>query len=310
LARTGSTVQVLQDGSALFSVGTTEMGQGMCTVLAQIVAEELGIPVNRVHMTATDTSRVPDSGPTVASRATTMSGNALLRACAPIRQTLLRVAADLTSTEPQNLRVTQGQIETSTTNPPRSIPLQNVINECYRRRENLAAEGWHRVEGTTFDTATGQGNAYVTYAWATNIVDVEVDTETGVVEVKRIVAAHDVGRAVNLDGVEGQIEGGSLQGVGFGLLEEIISQDGVIQNPEFGTYPIPTAADAPKVEPVVVEAPFDGGPFGAKGFGEQPLMGIAPAIANAVADATGIRIFELPLTPERVFAALNQKKTK
>jgi CO/xanthine dehydrogenase Mo-binding subunit len=310
LARTGATVQVLQDGSALFSVGTTEMGQGMCTVLAQIVAEELGIPISRVHMTATDTSRVPDSGPTVASRATTMSGNALVRACAPIRQTLLRVAADLTSIESQNLRIAQGHIETTTTNPPRSIPLQDVIDECYRRRENLAEEGWHRVEGTTFDTATGQGDAYVTYAWATNIVDIEVDIETGVVKVKRIVAAHDVGRAVNLDGVEGQIEGGSLQGVGFGLLEEIISQDGVIQNPEFGTYPIPTAADAPTVEPVVVEAPFDGGPFGAKGFGEQPLMGIAPAIANALADATGIRIFELPLTPERVLAALSQKKKK
>lgn len=310
MARTGATVQILQDGSAIFSVGTTEIGQGMRTVLGQIVGEELGIAMSHVHMTATDTSRVPDSGPTVASRSTTMSGNALLRACAPLRQTLLRVAADLTSVEPENLKLTQGEIQIRGTSPPRSVPLQEVIDECFRRRENLAAEGWYRVEGMTFDEATGQGDAYVAYAWATNIVDVEVDTETGVVEVKRIVAAHDVGRAVNLDGVEGQIEGGSLQGVGYALIEEIISQDGTVQNPEFATYVIPTAVDAPRIEPLVVEVPFDGGPFGAKGFGEQPLIGIAPAIANAVADAVGVRICQLPLTPERVLAALNRKKKR
>ncbi len=307
LARTGATVQILQDGSAIFSVGTTEMGQGMRTVLGQIVAEELGIAFNCVHMTPTDTSRVPDSGPTVASRSTTMSGNALLRACAPLRETLLHVAAGILEAESANLVLTQGKVETRGTNPPRAVELQKVIDECFRRRECLASEGWYRTEGTTFDRATGQGDAYVAYAWATNIVDIEVDTETGVVEVMRIVAAHDVGRAVNLSGVEGQIEGGTVQGMGYALLEEILCQDGIIQNSEFGLYHIPTAEDAPKIEPIVVEKPFDGGPFGAKGFGEQPLMGIAPAIANAVADAIGIRFSELPITPERVLAALNSK---
>ncbi|MBM3325198.1 MAG: xanthine dehydrogenase, partial [Calditrichaeota bacterium] len=310
LARTGATVQILQDGSAIFSVGTTEIGQGMRTVLGQIVAEELGIPFDRVYMTPTDTSRVPDSGPTVASRSTTMSGNALLRACSPLRKTLVQVAADILETNPETLVFTQGKIETKGKNPARAIGLQKVIDECFRRRECMASEGWYRTEGTSFDKTTGQGNAYVAYAWATNIVDVEVDTETGMVEVKRVVAAHDVGRAVNMDGVEGQIEGGTVQGVGYALLEEILCQDGIIQNPELGLYHIPTSEDSPKIEPIVVEAPFDGGPFGAKGFGEQPLMGIAPAIANAVADAIGVRLFELPITPERVLTALNSKTTK
>ncbi len=303
LARTGATVQILRDGSAVFSVGTTEMGQGMRTALGQIVAEALGIPFERVQMTATDTSRVPDSGPTVASRATTMSGNALLSACKPIRETLFAVAAPLLNTTTDKLKLTQGQIES----PSKTIPLQDVIDECFQRRENLAAEGWYRVEGTTFDKSTGQGDAYVTYAWSTNVVDIEVDTETGVVEVKRIFAAHDVGRAVNVSGVEGQIEGGSVQGMGYALMEDILSEDGVIRNPQFSTYIIPTAVDTPEIKPVIVEVPFEGGPFGAKGFGEQPLMGIAPAIANAISDAVGVRINELPLTPERVFAALNQK---
>lgn len=310
LARTGAYVQILQDGSVLFAVGTTEMGQGMRTVLGQIVAEELGIAFDRVHMTPTDTSRVPDSGPTVASRSTTMSGNALLRACSPLRKALLRAAAAVLETNPENLVLTHGKIETKGMDPPRSVELQKVIDECFQRRECMASQGWFRTEGTTFDRATGQGDAYVAYAWATNIVDIEVDTETGVVEVKRVVAAHDVGRAVNLSGVEGQIEGGSVQGIGYALLEEILCQDGVIQNPEFGLYHIPTAEDAPKIESIVVEAHFDGGPFGAKGFGEQPLMGIAPAIANAVADAIGVRFSELPITPERVLAALNSRNAK
>jgi CO/xanthine dehydrogenase Mo-binding subunit len=310
LARTGATVQILQDGSAIFSVGTTEMGQGMRTVLAQIVAEALGIAFDRVYMTPTDTSRVPDSGPTVASRSTTMSGNALLNACAPLQQTLLSVAADFLKTKPENLEITQGKIQMNGTSHSPSIELQKVIDECFHRRECMASEGWHRTEGTTFDRTTGQGDAYVAYAWATNVVDVEVDTETGVVEVKRIVAAHDVGRAVNLNGVEGQIEGGSLQGLGYGLFEEILSQEGVIQNPEFGLYHIPTSEDAPKIESIIVESPFDGGPYGAKGFGEQPLMGMAPAIVNAVADAIGIRFSEFPLTPERVLEALKLKKAK
>jgi CO/xanthine dehydrogenase Mo-binding subunit len=310
LAKTGAYVQILQDGSVLFAVGTTEMGQGMGTVLTQIVAEKLGAKFDRVFMTPTDTSRVPDSGPTVASRATTMSGNALLRACAPLRKTLLNVAADMLKTKAEELELAAGKIKTKETNPARSIELQKVIDECFVRRECMASEGWYRTEGTSFDNKTGQGDAYVAYAWATNIVDIEVDTETGVVEVKRVVAAHDVGRAVNMDGVEGQIEGGTVQGMGYGLLEEILSQDGIIQNPEFGLYHIPTAADAPKIEPIVVESPFDGGPYGAKGFGEQPLMGIAPAIVNAVADAIGVRLFELPITPERVLAALNSKTTK
>jgi carbon-monoxide dehydrogenase small subunit len=131
-----------------------------------------------------------------------------------------------------------------------------------------------------------------------------VDTETGQVAVERIVAAHDVGKAINPSGVETQIEGGSVQGAGYAVWEELLAPEGVILNPSFTTYILPTALDAPRVDPVVVEETYPGGPFGAKGFAEQPLMGIAPAIANAVFDAIGVRIDDLPVSPERIRAAL------
>ena len=125
----------------------------------------------------------------------------------------------------------------------------------------------------------------------------------------RIYAAHDVGKAINPQAVEGQIEGGTIQGVGYALYEEIVQKRGKIQNPHFSTYIIPTAADIPEIIPIIVECPYPGGPYGAKGFGEQPLMGIAPTIANAVCNAVGISVNELPLTPERIWKALNTSES-
>ena len=307
LARAGAYVQILADASVQFAVGTTEMGQGMATVLTQIVADELGLPFDAVTILETDTSRVPDAGPTVASRATTMSGNALKDACGKLQESLFRAAGDLLQISKESIQIKEGWAVDSG-KPGHRMTLKEVIAECFKRRENMAAAGFYRSPEVSWDDETGRGNAYITFAYATNAAEVEVDTETGVIRVLKITAAHDVGKAINPQLVTGQIEGGIVQGMGYTLTEEIVTKNGSVQNPNFSTYIIPTIKEAPEIDPLIVEAHFPNGPNGAKGFAEQPLMGIAPAIANAVYDAIGIRIKELPLTPERVWAALREKE--
>jgi CO/xanthine dehydrogenase Mo-binding subunit len=301
LARTGARVIMHADGSILFSVGTTEMGQGMTTVLSQIVADELGAPLDWVEMLPVDTSRVPDSGPTVASRSTTMSGNALKDACIKIKTIISAEAAEMLKCSISEIAIDDGHVSGGT----EIIPLMEVIKSCAGKRKPLSAEGWHISPPTSFDESTGMGDAYVTYAWATNLVKVKVDRETGEVTVLKVWSAHDVGKAINPTLAEGQIEGGVLQGLGYALMEDMRADvSGSIINPEFSTYIVPTAEDQPPIIPLIIEEPYPDGPYGAKGFGEQPLMGIAPAIANAVYDAVGVRIKELPLTPERIWRGL------
>ncbi|MBN2544009.1 xanthine dehydrogenase family protein [bacterium] len=306
LAKTGAYVQVLKDCTVQFAVGTTEMGQGMRTVLTQIVAEQLGVSYRQVFMMETDTSRVPDSGPTVASRATVMSGNALIEACKPIKQTMLKTAAKLLNSRPEYLEFSGEEIMLQK-EPKAKVAVTQVIEECHNNNENMASEGWFVAPTTSWNAELGQGKAYFAYSWATNVAEVEVDTKTYEVKVLSITAAHDMGKAINPTQVEGQIEGGSLQGMGYGLMEEVLTENGRIINPNFSTYIIPTALDTPEVVPLIVEEPFEDGPYGAKGFGEQPLMGIAPAVTAAISDAIGVKLHELPATPERIMDALKRK---
>ncbi len=301
LARTGAFVQMLQDGSVQYAVGTTEIGQGMETVLGQIVAEELGVNFDQVTILPTDTSRIPDSGPTVASRATTMSGQALRNACAPIRANLLKAAMNYLSCDEMNVVLRNGMAAAT----EQKIEISELAAHLIKERKTLASQGFHVSPPTSWDEETGQGDAYVVYSWATHVAEVEVDTKTGGVNVVKITAAHDVGKAVNPQMVEGQIEGGAVQGMGYALTEQILMVDGVLQAEDFSTYIIPTSADVPEIEPIIVEHPYPDGPFGAKGFGEHPLMGIAPAVANAVANAIGVRITDLPLLPEKIIGALS-----
>ena len=304
LARTGARVMLHADGSVIFSVGTTEMGQGMTTVLSQIVADELGVPFEWVEMTPTDTSRVPDSGPTVASRSTTMSGNALRDACIKIRSVLNAEASAMLDCSVADLKIDEGKISCG----DKTMPLIDVIKSCSLKRLPLTAEGWHISPPTSFDEKTGMGDAYVTYAWSTNLARVKVDRDTGEVAVLKIWSAHDIGKAINPALAEGQIEGGVLQGMGYALMEDMQADStGAIINSELSTYIIPTADDQPEIVPLIIEDPYPDGPFGAKGFGEQPLMGVAPAVANAVYDAVGVRIKELPLTPEKIWLALRKR---
>ncbi len=304
MARTGAYVSVQQDGSVHFAVGTTEMGQGMRTVLGQIVAEAFGIDVDRVYCLPVDSSRVPDSGPTVASRATTMSGRALLTACAEIKGNIAKAIEAKLATKAVNIGFGESKVF-RVDEPSRFLSWQEAITEAWRAKAGLTVVGHDSSPPTSWDAETGHGDAYVVFSWAVNVAQVAVDTRTGVVRLEKLWAAHDMGKAINPQLVEGQIEGGSLQGAGYSLIEEyLIDEAGRPLNPRFSFYHIPTTADAPEIVPIIVEAAYKDGPFGAKGFGEQPLMGIAPAVANAVYNAVGVRFREQPFIPERVWTGL------
>lgn len=306
LARAGTFVQVFKDGSVVVSVGTTEMGQGMITVLSQIAAEAFGIDYNNIKLSKVDTTRVPDSGPTVASRATFMSGNSILDACNKIKERMASVAEELLKTVHQKLIWKNGFIY-SENNPENKILFSGLVKECWARRIHLTQQGWYTPPETSFDEETGLGDVYFTYSYAANIAEVEVNAKTFEVTVKKLTAAHDMGRAINPVLTEGQIQGGALQGIGYALTEEILYKNGIMLNPNFSTYIIPTIFDAPIINPIIIEEHYSHGPFGAKGFGELPLMGVAPAVANAVFNATGIRMREIPITPERLMKESQNK---
>lgn len=295
--------QVHRDGSVSLAIGCTEMGQGALTVIAQMAADRLGLSLDRITLLPTDTSRVPDSGPTVASRTTVFSGNAVLDALEKIAAGMAAVAAEMLECRPDEISFRTEELHGG----GRSVDFAEVAEQCYLRNVHLAAEGWYVSPPCTFDDHTGQGDAYYVYGYGTQIAEVEVDLETGRVKVLEITAAHDVGRAINPQGVRGQIEGGVVQGMGYALLEDFVTAGGRIMTPDLATYIIPTSLDVPPVRSLIVEAASPDGPHGAKGLGEQPIIPTAAAIANAVAHATGIRMNTLPIGPEALRRAINRK---
>jgi CO/xanthine dehydrogenase Mo-binding subunit len=280
----GASVVVAGDGSVTVAVGTTEIGQGMVTVLSQIAAEALGCPVELVRVLDPDTSRVPDSGPTVASRTTVMSGNAIRDAAQKIRAAMEPVIADS------------------------GLAWRDAVALCVQKQVGLAAHGWAVPPPSSFDLATGQGDAYICYSFSANVVELELDTETGETRVQRVHSGHDAGRVINPTTGEGQVEGGVVQGLGYALVEEHALRDGRILNDQFSTYIIPTPLDAPEIRTLLVEHEYDWGPYGAKGLGETPIIAVAPAVTAAIHHAAGVRLREIPATPERVWAALRSSE--
>lgn len=295
--RAHASIQIEADGSVLVAVGNTEMGQGARSELAQIAADALGAPYEAIVVRPVDTSRVPDSGPTVASRTTIASGMAVLDAARGLRLRLDEVAARLLDGPPE----ASDGVYTSANGA--TLAFADLAAACHRERVLMQSVGQWRQDRTTFDfQGHGQGDAYEVYAFSATVAEVEVDVETGVAEVIDLWAAIDVGRAVNPDQVEAQIEGGVLQAMGYALTEELVLEEGRIRNGNLSGYIIPTAVDMPRIHPFIVEAAYAEGPFGAKGFGELPMIGTPPAIANAVAHALGARCRRLPMLPERLLA--------
>ncbi|WP_434130894.1 xanthine dehydrogenase family protein molybdopterin-binding subunit [Sporomusa sphaeroides] len=298
----GAMVEWLDDASVNLAVGCADIGQGSSTILAQIVAEELGISSQDITVTSADTLITPEGGATSASRQTYISGNAAMLAAIEAKKIPLAEAGILLNQEPSTLAFKAGTVWAG--GQPTALTIKEVIASCRKQGKLTLGSGWFNPDTTTLDEHTGYGKPYATYAFATQIVEVEVDIETGRVEVLKILAAHDVGRAINPALVEGQIEGGATMGLGYGLMEEITTVGGVIKNTNFTDYLIPTMLDVPEIDAIIVEEPEPSGPFGAKGVGEPALIPTAAAIANAVYDAIGVRIYSLPITPEKVLQAL------
>ncbi len=290
--RAGAKVEILKDGSINIWIGCTDMGQGALTVLAQIAAEALGVGPERIRVNRVDTSTVPDSGPTVASRTTFVCGNAILDACSKLKDRIFGVAKDLIGGD---VGFEQGYFRNSKGD---LISFEEVIKKCYERRLDLSSSGWFAVPECRLDEK-GMGTAYHTYSFATDIARVEVDLETGLVRLIDFTAIHDSGRIINRLTAEGQVEGGIAQGIGLSLIEVLSQIDGHILSKDFSTYLIPTAVDVcDNIKVEFVESGFDGGPFGAKGLGEPAIIPVAASIANAVSRAVGKRVSSLPISPE------------
>jgi CO/xanthine dehydrogenase Mo-binding subunit len=249
--------------------GSAEFGQGTRTIHAQIVADALGVPYGAVEVAPTDTARVPDSGPTVASRTCMVVGRLLERAAREMRRRL----SGLT---------------------PR---------EYLRRRGPLSVTtAYAPPPGEHWDDQRFRGDAYATYGWACDVAEVDVDPDTAEARVRRLTAVQDVGRAIHPETVRGQIEGGAVQGLGYAVLERVVMREGRMANARLADYAIPTTLDTPPIDVVIVEHPYAGGPSGAKGAGELPITGVAPAVVNAIR-ATGVDLRALPATPERIMEA-------
>jgi CO/xanthine dehydrogenase Mo-binding subunit len=306
LDRAGSYVQVQKDGTVIIAIGNTELGQGVFTVISQIAAETLGCPYNFVRVLKPDTTRVPDSGPTVASRSTLMSGNAVKNAAEIIRLRIDKMVLKMLGVKSGVVK-SDGKNYFLSANPRKKVAYQDVVKKCYGKRINLTSNGWYAGEDVTFSQDTGQGKAYYTYSYSATAAIVKVNTETGEVSVKKLVSGHDIGKAINPQLCEGQIEGGVIQSLGYALSEDLIIKNGIMVNPSFAGYLIPTSSDIPEIVPLIVEEPYHDGPYGAKGLGEPPMITPATAIANAIYNATGWRTNKLPATPEVLLDIKKQK---
>ncbi len=305
LDKAGAYVKLEADGSVTVAVGNTEMGQGAITVLSQIAAEALGVKLADVQLAPVDTSRVPDSGPTVASRTTTVAGAAVLDAAKRLRARIETAAREYLSCA--EVEIANSEVWPAG-NREKAVTISEVARWMWTHNWDLGATGWAEGAPVDWDPETGQGNAYFVYAYACHIAEVEVDLLTGEAHVRRFWAVHDSGKIVNPQLARGQVAGGIAQGIGYALMEELKSEGGRIVAPSFTAYHIPTSMDVPSRYVIdFVEAPYSGGPYGAKGLGEVPLMAAHAAVANAVSQATGRRLREYPAIPERVLELVEGK---
>ncbi|MEW6376941.1 MAG: molybdopterin cofactor-binding domain-containing protein [Thermodesulfobacteriota bacterium] len=303
----GTIIKVDDFGTVNVFTGATDMGQGADTVIGQIVAEELGVRAEDVVVTHTDTDVCPWDVGAHASRTTFVAGNSAMGAAKKVKQMLLEVAAQSLGESPENLDIRDRTIF-SKKDPEKKTPLGKALRAAHYTTggKMVMAEHFYDPANENLDKEF-KGNLSVTYAYGTHGVEVEVDKETGQVKILRYIAAHDVGKSINPMLLEGQVYGGAAMGIGYALTERLILQNGKVMNPNFLDYKMLTAKDVPNIEPIVIETDDQFGPFGAKGIGEPGLVPTAPAIANAIYDAVGVRIKELPITSEKVLAALKEK---
>ncbi len=301
-------------GNFVISLSSTDLGQGLKTVIAQIGAEVLGVPFENVLIDTADTDTGPHCMGTFASRATHRVGNAVIQAAEEARKIMLEVASDELEVSPDDLETDgEGNIRVKGS-PDRAINIIDVaLAAHFKYGRTISGRGMFMKPKSDVDPETGKMDPDSTEAHACTVAEVEVDTETGEVTVLSLKSAYEIGRQVNPALVEGQIRGGSVMGMAHALYESTHPYYPSVDHMPtgFSEYILPGPLELPEVESVVLEYPSSNGPFGVKGLGEMTANSPIPAIANAIADAIGIRITEIPITPEKILRALEeQEKTK
>ena len=291
-----ATVRMNEDGTVQLFTGTTGLGTGAHTALAQVVAEELGVRFEDVSVVHGDTDVVPWDIGAFASHTTYMGGRAAQMAAAEVKEEVLAIAAEALEASPADLEIRQGRVRIKGSD--RGISVRDAVSpkKGLPTKQLIASASYSPTKS---------------YSFAAHFVEVQVDTETGQVDVLQVVPVHEIGRVIHPVAAEGQIEGGIQQGIGHTLTEDYVIDptNGRSLNAGFVDYKMPLSLDMPPIRTVILEtAPDPGGPFGAKGVGEDPIIAIGPAIANAVYDATGVRFRHYPITPEQVLEGLRQKR--
>jgi xanthine dehydrogenase molybdenum-binding subunit len=290
-------VEVYPDGAATGTdaevrASSADLGQGLTTVLAQIAAEVLGLPIERVRVLLSDTDLTPDGGPTTASRQTFVTGNAARLAAEGMRERLSLVAAEHWDVPPETIRFEDGELRAAGHSAPLGEVVQWLVEEG---REPHLRYRYHAPE--TLPLGQG-GDMHFAFGFGVQAAQVAVDPESGKVQVLRIVAAADGGRALNPQALVGQIEGGIVMGIGTALTEEYVLEGGIPQTRRWKDYQVPLLSDMPRMDVHLAEHPTTTGPYGAKGIGELPSIPTAPAICNAIHRATGVRAYRVPVRPE------------
>jgi len=306
-----SFIKMNPDGSVIVYSGASDLGQGSDTILIQIVAEELGVKFEQVKIVSADTETTPLDYGSFGTRVTFAAGNAVKMGAKIVRQQLLEIASDILEANVDDLEAKDGAVYVKGS-PGRSVSVERVARIAYYDKgKPLAGRGYYNgPESPSPDVSTYFGNTSPAYCFAAQVAEVEVDLGTGLVKILNLVAAHDLGKAINPMAAEGQIEGGVVQGIGYALMEDLVCSKGEAINPNFSDYKVLKAPDIPPIKTILVESNDPNGPFGAKGVAEPALVPTTPAIANAIYDAIGVRITDLPITPERILEALNKKKMK
>jgi xanthine dehydrogenase molybdenum-binding subunit len=303
----GTTLKMDPYGFLTIITGSSEIGQGSETVLAMMAAEELGIGLDRIKIINTDTSVKPWDVGVHASRTSFVAGNSLLGALEILKEKLSTRAAQLLNTNPDDLVFQAGEIRSGKTGG--AFKIDKIVRELhFKPPHELCEVSYFYEPSSEFQDKDYKGNVSGCYAFAAQAVEVEVDTLTGKVNVLNVHVGQDVGKVLNPLGLEGQIEGGVIMGMGYALSEEMIFEDGYLRNPTFHDYKVPTARDIPEISFYPVETNEETGPFGAKGVAEAPLVPTPAAIANAVSNILDVEINSLPVTPEKVLKTICDKE--
>jgi CO/xanthine dehydrogenase Mo-binding subunit len=303
--RAGTWVEIDDGGTVKVVTGVTEIGEGILTVLAQIAAEEIGVRPEDVVIGDNDTARAPEAAHAGATRQTYMIGNSVAMACREAKGRFVAAVADMWNVDPEKIQTGNGFVWAVETNFRESMA--EAVEHVKKRGVVAVGSANFTAHHTGLSPVDGSGTPWQAYVFGCQVAEVEVDTSTGEVQVLGVWAAHDVGRAVNPRGVEGQIEGGIVQALGQGLMEDYKLAQGHTTTPGFAKYILPTSLDVPHVTSIIVEDPDPIGPLGVKGIGEPAMVPTIPAVMNAIYDAIGIRITSLPASPERILEALAKK---